>query len=126
MRAQTIIRAAGDSSRDLIGIPLEQSVTGTVSPINEMETSVPNSLQYPLERQRDLQRRWNRLLQRTVAPKDHSAGYPRVSPRNLTATRATFREPIATLLLDGKTVGRHYAGPNWEHADGSAVVAKVA
>src|SRR5262245_11243671 len=38
----------------------------------------------------------------------------------------TFREPIATLLLDGKTVGRHYAGPNWEHADGSAVVAKVA
>jgi len=22
-----------------------------------------------------------------------------------------FREPIATLLADGKTVGRHYAGP---------------
>ena len=37
-----------------------------------------------------------------------------------------FREPIATLLLDGKTIGRHYAGPNWEHMDGSAVVAKVA
>src|ERR1044072_315621 len=37
-----------------------------------------------------------------------------------------FREPIATLLLDGKTVGRHYAGPNWEHMDGSAVVAKAA
>jgi hypothetical protein len=37
----------------------------------------------------------------------------------------TFREPIATLLLDGKTVGRHYAGPNWEHMDGSAVVARV-
>jgi hypothetical protein len=36
-----------------------------------------------------------------------------------------FREPIATLLLDGKTVGRHYAGPNWEHVDGSAVVAKA-
>src|ERR1700691_4165537 len=36
------------------------------------------------------------------------------------------REPIATLLLDGKTVGRHYAGPNWEHSDGSAVVGKVA
>ena len=36
-----------------------------------------------------------------------------------------FREPIATLLVDGKTVGRHYAGPNWEHADGSAVVGKV-
>ena len=37
-----------------------------------------------------------------------------------------FREPIATLLLDGKTVGRHYAGPNWEHTDGSAVVGEVA
>jgi hypothetical protein len=36
-----------------------------------------------------------------------------------------FREPIATLLIDGKTVGRHYAGPNWELADGSAVVGKV-
>jgi hypothetical protein len=38
----------------------------------------------------------------------------------------TFREPIATLLADGRTVGRHYAGPNWEHGDGSAVVGKVA
>jgi hypothetical protein len=37
-----------------------------------------------------------------------------------------FREPIATLLADGKTVGRHYAGPNWENADGSAVVGKAA
>jgi hypothetical protein len=36
-----------------------------------------------------------------------------------------FREPIATLLVDGKTIGRHYAGPNWEHVDGSAVVGKV-
>ena len=37
----------------------------------------------------------------------------------------SFREPIATLLVDGKTIGRHYAGPNWEHSDGSAVVGKV-
>eukprot|EP01035_Chromulina_nebulosa_P005719 gene5719-7748_t len=37
----------------------------------------------------------------------------------------TFREPIATLMADGKTVGRHYAGPNWEYSDGSAVVGKV-
>jgi hypothetical protein len=36
-----------------------------------------------------------------------------------------FREPIATLLLDDKTVGRHYAGPTWEHRDGSAVTAKA-
>jgi hypothetical protein len=37
----------------------------------------------------------------------------------------TLREPIAALLLNGKTVGRHYAGPTWEHTDGSAVTAKV-
>ena len=36
-----------------------------------------------------------------------------------------FREPIATLIADGKTVGRHYAGPSWEHSDGSAVVGKA-
>lgn len=36
-----------------------------------------------------------------------------------------FREPVATLLANGKTVGRHYAGPHWEMADGSVVSAKV-
>ena len=36
-----------------------------------------------------------------------------------------FREPIATLLVDGKTIGRHYAGPNWEYSDGSAVSGKA-
>jgi hypothetical protein len=38
----------------------------------------------------------------------------------------SFREPIATLMADGKTVGRHYAGPNWENIDGSAVTGKTA
>ena len=37
-----------------------------------------------------------------------------------------FREPVATLLQDGKTVGRHYAGPTWEHIDKSTVRGKVA
>lgn len=37
-----------------------------------------------------------------------------------------FREPIATLFLNDKTVGRHYAGPSWEFDDGSAVTGKVA
>jgi hypothetical protein len=37
-----------------------------------------------------------------------------------------FREPIATLILDGKSVGRHYAGPNWDYFDGSAVKGRVA
>jgi len=36
-----------------------------------------------------------------------------------------FREPIAALFMAGKTVGRHYAGPNWEMSDGSAVRGKV-
>jgi hypothetical protein len=33
-----------------------------------------------------------------------------------------FREPVATLLDGGRTVGRHYAGPTWELADGSAIL----
>jgi hypothetical protein len=39
--------------------------------------------------------------------------------------RWQFREPIATLLRDGKTVGRHYAGPTWE-IEGNSVVGKIA
>jgi Protein of unknown function (DUF3455) len=37
-----------------------------------------------------------------------------------------FREPVATLMAAGKTVGRHYAGPTWELADGSRVQGKLA
>lgn len=37
----------------------------------------------------------------------------------------TMREPIATLLLDGKTVGFHAAGPIWQHIDGSSVRARM-
>jgi hypothetical protein len=37
-----------------------------------------------------------------------------------------FREPIAILLMNGKTVGRHYAGPSWELDDGSRIVGRVA
>jgi hypothetical protein len=37
-----------------------------------------------------------------------------------------FREPIATLIVDGKSIGRHYAGPNWDHSDGSGVKGKAA
>ena len=36
-----------------------------------------------------------------------------------------FREPVATLLENGVTIGRHYAGPTWELADGSVIVGKV-
>lgn len=36
-----------------------------------------------------------------------------------------FREPIAALLIDGKTVGRHYAGPIWELENGGKIQGKV-
>jgi len=38
----------------------------------------------------------------------------------------TFREPIAALLQDGKTIGRHFVGPTWEFADGTHVAGKLA
>jgi hypothetical protein len=36
-----------------------------------------------------------------------------------------FREPIAALFVDGKSIGRHYAGPNWDHIDASSVRGKM-
>jgi len=36
-----------------------------------------------------------------------------------------FREPVATLLLNGNTISRHYAGPTWELTDGSVVIGKT-
>jgi uncharacterized protein DUF3455 len=36
-----------------------------------------------------------------------------------------FREPIATLLVGGQSVGRHYAGPSWDLVDGGGVKGKV-
>ncbi|HEY2047919.1 MAG TPA: DUF3455 domain-containing protein [Caulobacteraceae bacterium] len=35
-----------------------------------------------------------------------------------------FREPIATLVRNGVTVGRHYAGPTWELTDGDMVTGR--
>jgi len=36
-----------------------------------------------------------------------------------------FREPLAALIADGKTVGHHYAGPIWVLDEGAALVGKV-
>lgn len=33
----------------------------------------------------------------------------------------TFKEPRADLLVAGRIVGKHYAGPTWEHSDGSVI-----
>ena len=48
------------------------------------------------------------------------------APSQVGALTWQFREPIATLMVDGKSVGRHYAGPNWDDIDGSGVKGKVA
>jgi Protein of unknown function (DUF3455) len=37
----------------------------------------------------------------------------------------TFTAPQATLTVDGKVVGKHGAGPNWELLDGSLITAKA-
>jgi hypothetical protein len=36
-----------------------------------------------------------------------------------------FREPIATLMVGGQSIGRHYSGPNWDYIDGSGVKGRV-
>jgi len=50
---------------------------------------------------------------------------PGKSPSEVHALTWQFREPVAALFADGKSIGRHYAGPNWDHVDGSGVKAKV-
>lgn len=37
----------------------------------------------------------------------------------------SFREPIATLMAHGKSVGVHYAGPAWRMSDGSSIKGAV-
>jgi Protein of unknown function (DUF3455) len=39
--------------------------------------------------------------------------------------RWEFREPLATLLLDGKTIGHHFAGPTWQLTSGDELVGKA-
>jgi uncharacterized protein DUF3455 len=36
-----------------------------------------------------------------------------------------LREPVASLIVDGQTIGFHFAGQNWQHIDGSSVRAKM-
>jgi len=61
-----------------------------------------------------------------VLMKVHAAGAQIYECKAADANRMSwqFREPIAALFLDGKTVGRHYTGPTWE-ISGNTVVARV-
>ena len=52
--------------------------------------------------------------------------FSRKSPSSFSALTWQFREPIATLTVDGRSIGRHYGGPSWDHVDGSGVTGKVA
>jgi hypothetical protein len=47
------------------------------------------------------------------------------SPSQAPALTWQFREPIAALSSNGMSIGRHYAGPNWDYFDGSGVKGKV-
>ena len=66
---------------------------------------VPTSLQYPLERERDLERRWSRLLQRTVAPKKdlrqdrRASASPRRSPSSACQATSGIDPPATSRLL---------------------------
>jgi hypothetical protein len=64
---------------------------------------------------------------RTVVATLHAEGAQVYECKADTEGKLTWqiREPIATLFLDGRTIGRHYAGPTWEHTDGSMIVGKV-
>ena len=53
--------------------PLEQTATVLVLGHTKQEMPVPSSLQYPVQRHRDLQRKWNRLLQRNAGSKEDRA-----------------------------------------------------
>ena len=68
------------------------------------------------------------LAQRSVILQVHAAGaqiYECVA-RDGKPPAWTFREPIATLVKGGATVGRHYAGPSWELDDGGVITGRVA
>jgi hypothetical protein len=59
---------------------VRQAVLGHVR--RSMEVNVPTALQHPLERHRDLERRWKRLLQRTRRPSVGDNTMPPRDPRD--------------------------------------------
>jgi hypothetical protein len=88
-------------------------VTAVALPLSAAKADIPAAIAAPGE---------------TLVATIHAQGAQIYECKADTAGKLTwqFREPVATLIEGGKTIGRHYAGPNWELSDGSAVVAKVA
>jgi hypothetical protein len=66
---------------------------------------VPNTLQYPLERHRDVARRWERLLRQTAAPKDCGAFV--VKPLINTAIDTAARGTDVVETLSSSRVAHH-------------------
>jgi len=58
------------------------------------------------------------MAHRPEAPPCWASSWPRAWSRRVWLS--------ATLIVDGKSIGRHYAGPNWDHIDGSGVTGKAA
>ena len=54
---------------------------------------MPNTLQYPLERERELQRRWSRLLQRTLVTREHPLDSRRGAARRAFSQQGVRTEP---------------------------------
>jgi len=101
-----------------MSVPIQRTATltllllGSLASVSAAETALPDAVAAPGE---------------AVVLSVHAEG-AQVYECKTSADGAlawVFREPIATLFSDGKTVGRHYAGPNWEYSDGSAVVGQV-
>jgi hypothetical protein len=63
------------------------------------------------------------LPSRTIVARFHAEGAQVYECRG---SAWTFREPVATLIEDGRTVGRHFAGPRWQLDDGSLVTGHLA
>jgi hypothetical protein len=59
---------------------------------------VPNSLQYPLERERDLQRRWNRLLQRTLVTRESRQRRSVSTQRGPSSAWPQLRTPVTHVV----------------------------
>jgi hypothetical protein len=118
LRAQTkseLVRATGGARQLLGGLAI---VIGSVSALHLM-FPMPAAAELP-----DTIATHGEVLIKTV----HAAGAQiyECKPDSTGKRVWQFREPIATLFIAGKTVGRHYAGPTWEMTDGSAVTGKVA
>jgi Protein of unknown function (DUF3455) len=68
-----------------------------------------------------------KLAGRTVAMtlRAHGVQIYECKAANGGALAWSFREPLATLIRDDGTIGRHFAGPSWQLTDGSGVTGKV-